>query len=227
MSASNAQATPETEPKFFAWLSALSHVTGLGQSATESSIDQTEEFKRLQKEEAEWTQCEKWKSYTMKWDPSVVFILKHLSLSGCPTTAASIHCAPCDNTKAGGFSSDLGVLLCQNRLVDKAHMGDTLSHELIHMYDHCKFNVDWTNLRHHACSEIRAANLSGDCAWWQEFKRGHYETTNAQAKCVRRRAILSVEANPACPSRKAAEEAVDDVWDSCKPDTRPFDRLFK
>jgi inner membrane protease ATP23 len=33
-------------------------------------------------------------------------------------------------------------------------MEDTLTHELVHMYDHCKFNVDWKNLRHHACSEV-------------------------------------------------------------------------
>lgn len=34
-------------------------------------------------------------------------------------------------------------------------MEDTLVHELVHMYDHCKFKVDWSNLRHHACSEVR------------------------------------------------------------------------
>lgn len=56
-------------------------------------------------------------------DPSVVFILKHLKLSGCETTNESIHCAPCDATKAGGFSSDHGVLLCQDRLTNKSHMG--------------------------------------------------------------------------------------------------------
>ena len=40
-------------------------------------------------------------------------------------------------------------------------MEDTLTHELVHMYDHCKFNVDWRNLRHHACSEVseRCATL--------------------------------------------------------------------
>lgn len=33
-------------------------------------------------------------------------------------------------------------------------MEDTLVHELVHMYDHAKFKVDWSNLRHHACSEV-------------------------------------------------------------------------
>lgn len=37
-----------------------------------------------------------------------------------------------------------------------------LTHELVHAYDHCRAkNIDWTDCRHHACSEIRAAMLSG------------------------------------------------------------------
>lgn len=40
-----------------------------------------------------------------------------------------------------------------------------LTHELIHAYDHCRAgNLDWSNLEHHACSEIRAATLSGAAA---------------------------------------------------------------
>lgn len=39
----------------------------------------------------------------------------------------------------------------------------TLTHELVHAYDHCRAFVDWSNCVHHACSEIRAAHLSGDC----------------------------------------------------------------
>ncbi len=36
-------------------------------------------------------------------------------------------------------------------------MEHTLTHELVHMYDHCKFDVDWNNLRHHACTEVCVA----------------------------------------------------------------------
>jgi hypothetical protein len=32
-------------------------------------------------------------------------------------------------------------------------------HEMIHLYDHCRFNVDWSNLRHHACSEVSESDL--------------------------------------------------------------------
>lgn len=43
--------------------------------------------------------------------------------------------------------------------------------------------------------------------------------------CVRRRAILSVAANPNCISREEAERAVNEVWESCSSDTRPFDEV--
>ena len=49
-------------------------------------------------------------------------------------------------------------------------------------------------------------------------------TTHCKA-CVRRRAILSVSANPNCPDEAAAERAVNEVWDSCFNDTRPFDEV--
>lgn len=31
-------------------------------------------------------------------------------------------------------------------------------HEMIHAFDHCRFEVDWGNLRHHACSEVSLAS---------------------------------------------------------------------
>ena len=43
--------------------------------------------------------------------------------------------------------------------------------------------------------------------------------------CVRRRAVLSVRANPACPDEETAERAVNEVWESCFNDTRPFDEV--
>jgi len=44
--------------------------------------------------------------------------------------------------------------------------------------------------------------------------------------CVRRRAALSVSYNPVCKSPEMAEKAVDEVWNSCFGDTRPFDDVF-
>lgn len=86
--------------------------------------------------------------------PAVTFMLKNLELEGANVTPEHIRCYPCDPVRAGGFSPENGVMLCQDRFLSKKHMEDTIVHELIHMYDHTKFNVDWSNLRHHACSEV-------------------------------------------------------------------------
>lgn len=87
--------------------------------------------------------------------PSVIFMLKHLKIAGCPFTADSIQCHPCPPTRSGGFSPEHGILLCQDRFFSKRHMEDTIVHEMIHAFDHCRFDVKWLDLRHHACSEVR------------------------------------------------------------------------
>ena len=87
--------------------------------------------------------------------PAVVFMMKHLKLNGCNVSSDDIVCAPCNVNRAGGFSPEAGaVVLCQGKFLNKNHMEDTIVHELVHMYDHVKFKVDWNNLRHHACSEV-------------------------------------------------------------------------
>ena len=53
-------------------------------------------------------------------------------------------------------------------------MENTVAHELIHAYDQCRAGkrMNWSDVRQHACSEVRAANLSGDCHWVNEVMRG-------------------------------------------------------
>lgn len=43
---------------------------------------------------------------------------------------------------------------------------------------------------------------------------------------MRRRAATSVAANAACPDLETAEKIVNEVWESCFNDTRPFDEVF-
>ncbi len=83
------------------------------------------------------------------------------------------------------------------------------------------------NLRHAACSEIRASSLSGECRMslrWNQlegtFARGHQE-------CVKRRAVLSLKSHPECKDESEAKRLVNEVWDSCFNDTRPFDHIYK
>jgi inner membrane protease ATP23 len=73
-------------------------------------------------------------------------------------------------------------------------------------------------------TQVRAASLSGDCSFWNEVQRGNVALQGQHMVCVRRRAALSVSMNENCPSREAADAAVEKVWDKCFQDTSPFDR---
>ena len=150
----------------------------------------------------------------------------HLTPHGSNPT---IRCLPCSKYQSGGFSPSHGILICQNRLLSRKHTEDTLSHELIHMHDHLRFNVDWANdIRHHACAEIRASSLSGECRWTREsFGRGVWDFTRQHQECVRRRATLSVSGHPLCNGKEHAESVVNQVFGSCFADTRPFDEIYR
>ena len=128
-----------------------------------------------------------------------------------------------------------------------------------------------------ACTEIRAASLSGDCTWNREARatpprraaplppaprratsmrcmrrhvmdavhavhgvhdmhgrraqinRGNVflAVSGAGARCIRRRAELSVSMNPACPSASAAARAVEDAWGHCFKDRAPFPQALE
>lgn len=114
--------------------------------------------------------------------------------------------------------------MCHNNLYGRSDTEDMLMHELVHAYDHCKAReLDWFNCKHHACTEVRAANLSGDCRLSNELARGHFSLRGQRDACMRRRAQLSVLSNPSCTSYAQAQDAVNAVFDQCKQDTRPFD----
>ena len=79
--------------------------------------------------------------------------------------------------------------------------------------------MNWLDVKQHACSEVRASNLSGDCHWVNEMFRGYFGVENGHQKCVRRRAELSTAMNPRCrergeASRVAGARALSavDVW---------------
>lgn len=100
---------------------------------------------------------------------------------------------------------------------------------MVHAYDHLRFKVNWDNdLRHAACTEIRASSLSSECRFAREFFENlQWRITQQHQDCVRRRAVLSVAARPFCKSDVEATKAVNEVWDSCFADTRPFDEIYK
>ena len=114
--------------------------------------------------------------------------------------------------------------MCHSAVQSATEFENMLVHELVHAFDHCRAaGLDWGDTQQHACSEVRAANLSGDCSFGQELLRGNLGFAGQQGACVRRRAALSVAMNPSCPSA-AAKQAVEAVFDTCMRDTAPFDR---
>jgi inner membrane protease ATP23 len=170
---------PSQSSSFKRWLRKAGLVTGFA-GTREEQMANLEEYKH--------NTCEKWKAELLNYSqclvrfashpsfavfptsdrirrihlgPAVLFMLKHLQLSGCPVPPENIICTPCSPIRTGGFIPAGAIILCQSHFMNKKHMEDTLTHELVHMYDHCKFKVDWNNLRHHACSEVSAL-----LRWW-------------------------------------------------------------
>ncbi|KAK1217259.1 Mitochondrial inner membrane protease atp23 [Marasmius sp. AFHP31] len=172
-SASTSSGQPTQQSAFEQWRRRAMLITGLG-------VTEEERMKDLQ--QINLKRCEKMKQDLMDSSPIVVFMLKHLRLSGCQVPEANIFCGTCEMkpvagggvvANAGSFIPEPGaVKLCAGHFFNKKHMEHTIAHELTHLYDQCKFKVDWSNLRHHACSEIRANNLSGDCRYTRELRRG-------------------------------------------------------
>ena len=101
--------------------------------------------------------------------------------------------------------------------------------EMVHAYDHLRFKLNWRDdLRHAACTEIRASSLSGECRWSREFfTRGQLKLTQQHQECVRRRATLSVAGRLSCKDDVQAAKVVNEVWESCFADTRPFDEIYR
>eukprot|EP00123_Amoebidium_parasiticum_P009836 comp19739_c1_seq1/m.23543 comp19739_c1_seq1/g.23543 ORF comp19739_c1_seq1/g.23543 comp19739_c1_seq1/m.23543 type:complete len:194 (-) comp19739_c1_seq1:121-702(-) len=188
----------------------------------EQKVGQVDDFKESQR-----LRCEQQKVKSCVYSPLVKFMLQQMEKAGCEVEARHMVCIPCDagdGTEgiAGGFNPDVGVRLCQDRIRDQAHMDRTLAHELIHMFDHCRAKVDWSDPHHHACSEIRAAALSGECEMKIEYMQtGKVQFRNGMRECVRRRALKSVQANPHF-SKEVAEKALEEVFDRCYADSAPY-----
>lgn len=118
---------------------------------------------------------DQWTDELVRTSPMIRFMSKHLSIVGCSPIANEgrksnfppILVAACPDGIAGGFSpslphspvSESGIVICSNRIMDKSHLEKTLAHEMIHWWDHCRFNVQWDNLRHHACTEVSLQQL--------------------------------------------------------------------
>ncbi|KAJ3217384.1 Mitochondrial inner membrane protease atp23 [Clydaea vesicula] len=175
----------------------------------------------------EHKRCEKWKKSLIKNNSLIEFMLENLKKSGCEFDVEKhFKCVPCDFKRSGGFSPELGIILCQNRFSSKRHLQDTLTHEMIHAFDQCTTKVNFNNCEQHACAEIRAINLSGECKFLTEVKRGNFGFASHHQKCVKRRALITLKDLDCCKGENVAEDALLHVWKSCFNDKAPFDEIY-
>lgn len=165
--------------------------------------------------------CERWRAKALQ-DPTVQFMFAALSKSGCPVPLKAVACVTCNMSMFGGFHPEDGIVLCAENAFSYEQVRETIVHELVHAFDACRAFMDWTNCVMHACSEIRASSLSGECRFLNEIDRGHFAVRAQFNECVRRRALLSVAKNSNCAGEKGVK-AVAEAWDVCSKDTKPFD----
>ena len=81
------------------------------------------------------------------------------------------------------------VIVCQNVARSEGLVQGVLAHEFIHMFDYCRHKMDFKNLEHLACTEIRAANLT-HCSFVSAMFQGDASPFNiAKAHQVSRQIV--------------------------------------
>ncbi|KAJ8249783.1 hypothetical protein COCON_G00229990 [Conger conger] len=171
--------------------------------------------------------CQVMLHLALETSPYAKLLLGAMNQSGCAVYKdRHFSCEDCDGIVSGGFDATSSqIVLCQNNIHQQSHMNRVVTHELIHAFDHCRADVDWfNNYKHLACSEIRAANLSGDCAFSNELARFNFGFWGHHQACVRDRALRSFLAVRKV-TRAEAEKVVDEVFPSCFNDHAPFGRI--
>ncbi|KAK3368193.1 mitochondrial inner membrane protease atp-23 [Podospora didyma] len=225
------------DPSLKWWMNYFKILTG---SITREGIEHYREDRYRTNEAKDCARCDKYRDWLFQHSPTVRFMRDKVSALGGDLGPHNVVCQRCPGRitetgavyrQSGGFSPDHGILLCANEVRDRGHLEDTLSHEMVHAWDHLRWKVDWVgrkDLRHSACTEIRASMLSGECRWTREaFVRGNWRLTQQFQNCVRLRAIQSLQARPTCKDDVHATKVVNEVWDSCFSDTRPFNEVYR
>jgi len=179
--------------------------------------------------------CERELEDVLMHEQVVKFLIEKMREHGCEIDRRFFKVENCQSKPVlGGFVPGRGISICYDQITTRTEMENMLAHELIHAYDDCaRKKMDWFNVEHHACSEVRAANLSGDCHWVNELFRGNLKVQGQHKICARRRAELSVAMSPQCEKVKAgggsaevcARNAVEKVLERCFKDTKPFDDI--
>ena len=115
------------------------------------------------------------------------------------------------------------VVICSNKCQDLNKVTQILGHELVHMFDDCSTKIDWSDLRHLACSEVRAANLAHCLGPLSGFMRDGAPLLDGHAACVKAKASRSVQLVGKV-SKEQAVSVVEQVFNKCYLDLEPIGR---
>nr|CAG4648860.1 EOG090X0CKN [Polyphemus pediculus] len=162
--------------------------------------------------------------------PLVKLMYKALKSSGCEIDLRRhIACEVCDIKVSGGYDPQLNqIVICQNVAKSTGMVQGILTHEMIHMFDACRHELDFKNIHHLACTEIRAANLT-HCSFLSAVGQGDasfFQIKKQHAECVKTKAAASVMAVRNV-SEQVAREAVDKVFVKCYNDLEPIGRRIR
>ncbi|KAL8577239.1 hypothetical protein ACOMHN_034265 [Nucella lapillus] len=171
--------------------------------------------------------CEANVTWCVQNNPMVKLMMRALKSNGCKVDLRRhISCENCLEKVNGGFDPTTNqVVICQNNVTKRSTCCNVLAHEFIHAFDSCRAKVDFEDLRHLACTEIRAANLM-HCSFMAAFASGDASPLNVKqrhAQCVKSKALQSVLMVRNVPVEKAMM-IVDSVFDKCYNDLEPVGR---
>lgn len=163
--------------------------------------------------------------------PRVKVLLRKIEAEGCQLSENPVRCEDVFGSMSVGGAYDTSrKAVVMNpaapvQFLQQSEWTRAVSHELVHAFDDCRARVDWSNCRHIACTEVRAANLSGDCDFSTEMGRRPMSMlgdswAGHQQACVRRRAEISLRAHEQCAPD--ARLTLESVWDDCYRDYAPF-----
>lgn len=138
-------------------------------------------FKGEGRENIDKMKCERNVWWCVKNSPLVKLMMGALKSSGCPIDIRRhISCEVCDPSVTGGYDPVTNqIVVCQNMARKEGMVQGVLTHEMIHMFDYCTNNLDFKNIDHLACTEIRAANLA-HCSFLSACAQGDASPFNVK-----------------------------------------------
>ncbi|XP_065322622.1 mitochondrial inner membrane protease ATP23 homolog [Gordionus sp. m RMFG-2023] len=151
---------------------------------------------------------------------------KAMSALGCDfDPKRHVSCEKCSKIVAGGYDPSTNqIVMCQENAMDTRFCEGTMAHEMVHMFDLCRNKMDFSNINHLACTEIRAYNLT-PCLFSGFFWRNPniaIPVKHTHKQCVRYKAAASIAMSRTNITMDQALEIVDKVFDKCYADLEPL-----